>query len=140
MQVIVSSARIIVNNIRSLLADKNMTQAELSRLSGIVTAQLNAYLSGRNVPGLDKLELLAVALGVSIADLLNGSETPRAAPPRKPSEEEMLGFMLSRFDLEEDRLEAVRLLLTVDPDTLDNCLLILRGAAPAKKNRQSSAG
>ncbi|MBV5329978.1 MAG: helix-turn-helix transcriptional regulator [Chlorobium sp.] len=48
---------------------KNITQAELSRMTGIAYAQLNTYCNGKNTPGEKIRKVLAEALGVAIEEI-----------------------------------------------------------------------
>ena len=55
--------------LKKAMAERNMSQSELSALSGIGKSSISQYLSGKNVPGTKGKEKLAVALDVSVAFL-----------------------------------------------------------------------
>lgn len=57
-------------NLRSAMEQKSVSQAELSRLTGISKSFISQYLSGKFKPKADKLSLLSKALDVSEAELL----------------------------------------------------------------------
>lgn len=59
--------------LKKVLDEKNMTQAELSALSGIGKPSISQYLSGKNEPKPDNIKKLAEALQVN-ESFLDGSE------------------------------------------------------------------
>lgn len=63
-------------NLRKAMKEKGITQAELSKRTGISKSFISQYLSGKFKPREDKLTMLAQALGTSKAYLL-GYETAR---------------------------------------------------------------
>ena len=66
---------LISNRLKQLREDRELSQWELSQLSGIRPDQLSKYETGVLTPRLDKTARLAKALGVSIDALLSGSPT-----------------------------------------------------------------
>ncbi len=76
------SANLTQQRLEQAFAASGLTQAELSRLSGIDRGSISLYLSGKYRPKADKLIRLAGALGVS-AEWLSGAEeaTNEAAVP-----------------------------------------------------------
>lgn len=75
-------ANLTQQRLEQAFAASGLTQAQLSRLSGIDRGSISLYLSGRYRPKADKLIRLATALGVS-AEWLSGAEeaTSEAAVP-----------------------------------------------------------
>ena len=67
--------QILTNNIETLLHRQSMTQRELSAKSGIPTATISNYMTGRNYPRPAKMEQIAKALGVSAAFLTTKHDT-----------------------------------------------------------------
>lgn len=57
-------------NLKKALEDKQCSQAELSRITGISKSFISQYLSGKFKPKADKLKLISKALNVSEASLL----------------------------------------------------------------------
>lgn len=53
----------------NLMEERGMSQAELSRRSGITTSSLNRYLAGTDIPA-SKLKAMADALGVTVDAIL----------------------------------------------------------------------
>lgn len=53
-----------------LLAERKMTQVELSKRTGIPTSTINDWKKKKNTPAADKIVLVAKALGVSINEIL----------------------------------------------------------------------
>ena len=64
-------------NLRAAMAERNLTQAELSKRTGISKSFISQYLSGKFKPREDKLSVLAQALGTTKGALL-GYESNRS--------------------------------------------------------------
>ena len=60
-------------NIRNLLHERGLTQAELARRCGRDVDTVNAWASGRRIPRLNSTYDIAKALGVTVNDLLKGA-------------------------------------------------------------------
>ncbi len=73
----------IKSNFRMRLSElmkvKDITQAELCRMTNIPTSLVSAYITAKKIPGLSNSILIADALGVSLDDL-----TGREAKKDKP--------------------------------------------------------
>lgn len=65
-------ARIITNRIKELLAEKNISQKQLSELTGITESAISHYVKGDRVPRGMNLIKIADALGTTADDLLSG--------------------------------------------------------------------
>lgn len=61
---------ILIDRIKKILNERNMSKAELSRLTGISNSSLSEYLSGKYEPKQDKIALIAKALQISPAWLM----------------------------------------------------------------------
>ena len=57
------------NNLKAIMEEQNLSQTDLSNLTGIGKPSLSQYLSGRNIPHKRRLATIASALGVSTARL-----------------------------------------------------------------------
>lgn len=68
-------AALFKDRLNEALSMRNMTAAELSRLSGIDEGTLSNYKKGKYEPKQRKLEAIAIALNVSIAWLM-GADAP----------------------------------------------------------------
>ena len=55
---------------RKLRKDRNMTQKELSIKSGVTQQAISNTESGRTYPESETIRLLAIALGISVSELL----------------------------------------------------------------------
>ena len=53
------------NRLRERMEELNLSQADLSRLTGITKSAISQYLSGKCKPGIGKSNRIAEALGVS---------------------------------------------------------------------------
>lgn len=69
------------NRLKHAMDEKNMTQAELSALSGIGKPSISQYLSGKNEPKQHNIKKLAEALQVS-ESFLDGTEEFIEQDPR----------------------------------------------------------
>nr|DAK86443.1 MAG TPA: Helix-turn-helix XRE-family like protein [Caudoviricetes sp.] len=67
---------ILINRIKKILTEQNMSKADLSRLTGISNSSLSEYLNGKYEPKQDKIALIAKALHVSPAWLMGFDEGP----------------------------------------------------------------
>lgn len=70
----------------NLLREKNLKQADLSRLTGIPTSLISNYIKGIKSPTLTNSIKLAEALGVSV-DELAGIDTKKSTPAEAGADE-----------------------------------------------------
>lgn len=61
-----------IDNVTQLMNEKGISQAELSRRTGLPRSSISQYLSGRNKPRDKALEAIAGALGVKTEALTAG--------------------------------------------------------------------
>ena len=59
------------DNLQSLMKEKNVSQNELSKRSGISIGSINAYLRKQSPPGVKAIVNIAYALDVSTDDLID---------------------------------------------------------------------
>ena len=59
-----------IERLRQIMSERSISQADLSRLTGLRTSSISDYLTGKYVPKQDKVALIAGALSVSPAWLL----------------------------------------------------------------------
>jgi len=77
------------NNLKTIMDDQNLSQTELSNLTGIARSCLSQYLSGKNIPYKDRLIELANALGVSPGRLTARGPDAECEPPPPPSHQKV---------------------------------------------------
>jgi transcriptional regulator with XRE-family HTH domain len=79
----------LAKNLELALSVRNMTQKELCSKIGIDPSQLGRWIHGRNTPGIDQIEKIADALGVSTSSLLTDPESAedRISPQVELAEE-----------------------------------------------------
>ena len=65
------TAKVFATNLQKLLDKKDMTRADLSKVSGIPYTTLASWFAGYRYPRPDKLDQLATILGVSASSLLS---------------------------------------------------------------------
>lgn len=61
---------LFTTKIRKTMRVKHFTQSDMQQLTGIPQTTLSNYLSGKTMPPIDKLRLIARALGVSVNELI----------------------------------------------------------------------
>ena len=66
---------IFMHNFRRMLADKDMTQYDLSRKIGVSVQAINRWAKGTGMPSQDSLDKICQALNCQRSDLLQDSET-----------------------------------------------------------------
>lgn len=69
-----SATRTLANRLKQLRLERDLTRAELAELAGISTPSIWAWETGRTVPRLQSLEILAKGLGVPVSELEIGAE------------------------------------------------------------------
>lgn len=120
----------IFDRISAQLAARGISQAELSRMTGISTGLISQWKKRSQQPSMQKLKLVAQALGMSVDELM-GADPPAAPGPEvaRTGEERKL-LLLSRRaqDLPE---EEYRKLLQYFEETID-IYLRARGIDPGK--------
>lgn len=136
-----SEIGIFISNIKALIKVGETNVSDLARKSGLSRGLIHNYLKRTNVPSLENAELLAHALGRSLASML-GKEPPASIQPRQASADEMALFVLSKLGLPSDHLKAIRLLLKADDDDIQFILKTLNGEGlPASaESDESDAG
>ena len=76
------------NNLKTVMAEQNINQADLSSLTGIGKSSLSQYLSGKNVPHKKRIQEIATALGITPSRLtvdmrVSHEELPPILPCRQ---------------------------------------------------------
>lgn len=110
--------------IREALKNKDMTQAELCRLTGIPKSAMSQYCNGGLVPRQDRTYLIAQALNVSEAWLM-GFEVP-------VEREEKKSATISGDGLSAKKLALIKMIGDLDDADVD----IVRAATEALIARQ----
>lgn len=80
-------------NLKSIMDEKNISQTDLSKLTGIGKPSLSQYLSGKNIPHRRRIFEIATALGVTtgrltVAIQIEDCEQPQIITNQKISIEE----------------------------------------------------
>jgi transcriptional regulator with XRE-family HTH domain len=63
------------DNLTELMGDRNMSQLELSRCSGISVGSISSYVNKQSLPGVKAIINLACALDVDVGDLIDFGDT-----------------------------------------------------------------
>lgn len=77
-------------NLKWLLIEKNLKQADLCRLTGIQTSLMSEYISGKKSPAIGNAILIADALDISLDTLVGREERVRYSEPEKSKYENQL--------------------------------------------------
>ena len=72
-------------NLKLLLLEKSMKQADLCRMTGIQTSLMSEYINGRKSPTIGDAILIADALNISLDDLV-GRKWNTCRDQKKPGE------------------------------------------------------
>lgn len=105
--------------IKEAMQRKKITQAELSRLTGIDKSSISLYLSGKYSPKGDKLYKLSIALGVSTAWLAGFNAPMTEDKKTEPTAD-------NGDKLTENMQKLVDFVKTVPDDKVDLILKLMR--------------
>ena len=67
---------VLIQRIKQMMQIRNITQADLARITGIRASSISDYLSGKYQPKQDKIALIADALSVNPGWLMGYDEPP----------------------------------------------------------------
>lgn len=82
-----NSGKLFQENLKSALQKAKWTQAELAKRTGIPQANISNYIHGKNLPGLDSLDAIAVAFGVpAVQFILDHNKSPIEPVPARHSD------------------------------------------------------
>lgn len=63
------------DNLSDLLEERNMTQQELAKASGVSVGSINAYMHKQSPPGIKAIVNMSYALDVDLNELLDFGDT-----------------------------------------------------------------
>ena len=72
-------AKILGRNLRMMMYQKDITQAQMSRELGIGKTTLSTWMNGQRMPRMDKVDMLCRYLNCSRADLMDEHHEKQAA-------------------------------------------------------------
>ena len=75
-------------NIRAIMERQGLSQNRLAKLSGVSQSNISSILSETKSPSVDTVQLIAGALGCSVAELLG--ETSAAGPQLTDAERQLI--------------------------------------------------
>lgn len=99
--------------LKLLLINKNLKQADLCRMTGIQTSLMSEYISGKKSPTIGNAVLIADALNVSLDTLVGRKERVRYSEPmpnvyENQLNETMDGLTENEYTFMLDVLKALR--------------------------------
>lgn len=109
--------KIFATNYRRIAEDKNLSQRDVCRLTGLEPYELNKYVTERLVPKPEKVKLIARALDVQADDLVPGYVT--SSPHNR------LGVRMAELDSGNIWLE---FRAAFDPETASKILALITKA------------
>ena len=117
----------IGDNIKRLMKANGYTQGELARRAGITEAALSRYVAGSREPHAKALENLAIALGVSVEDLISDGSS-RAPTPTAADDMSEARKWYHEYHSIKDQLEREREYLRNEQKLSDKYFLKLKDA------------
>ena len=69
------------HNLKTIMQEQNLSQTDLSNLTGIGVSSLSQYVTGKNIPYKKRIAEIANALGVSVARLTARGPSAEPEPP-----------------------------------------------------------
>ena len=81
---------ILKNNLKSIQKTKKCTQYDLSWMLGIDQSQLNRYISGRQIPGLDIALIISKLLKMHVEDIFFLQPKSSSAPDKNGCVEKVI--------------------------------------------------
>lgn len=120
----------IANLIDQAMRDKRITQAKLSKISGVPQATISRTLSGKSVPETATLVPLFAALGLPVALIEDAAGAANEAAPAKSSTRSIaLAPTAVTLELDADCLLVWQQLQQLPPDERDRWRALLEIAA-----------
>jgi transcriptional regulator with XRE-family HTH domain len=119
-----SSFEKLRNNIKLIVERGDVSLSDLARLSGLSRSLVRNYVEGNNAPGIDQIDRIAGALGVSTASLIGDEVPARIQLPDEP--------------IDQLRLKAIELILKASPAKVGSVMVVLKGAPAAGKKSKAS--
>lgn len=134
-----NSLKSLASKLKAMRVVAELSQEAMAARLGITQGTYSQYEKGQVDFPFSKLQALASALGVTVADLMV-EDKPVAAPPRAPTEKEMTMAVLKKFGLAKNRLEAIGLILDADDDDVGSVIIGLKRNLRASSKGETSAG
>lgn len=77
--------KVFIKNVEICLTEKGWKKKDLAKKMGVKPSSITRYLGGENCPTLDKVEEIAIALGVDPATLLKSGKLDLSSIERRVS-------------------------------------------------------
>ena len=71
------------HRLKQTMKERDMTQTDLSRITGLGKSSISQYVSGKNIPSRGNMKIIADALEVSVEWLIGNFEEPESASGQK---------------------------------------------------------
>lgn len=126
---------LMIERLRTLMREKDITQAELSRLTGIRASSISDWLKGKYTPKQDKIALLADALHVTPAWLL-GYGTDEDKKPKVIDLQAELEKLLQQMNADDTTIAMFNGDSPMDEETKELMLASLKNTLQMSKLAQ----
>ena len=128
---------LMIERLRTLMREKDITQAELSRLTGIRASSISDWLEGKYTPKQDKIALLADALHVTPAWLLGyGKEEDKKPAVKKIDLQAELEKLLKQMSADDSTIAMFNGDSPMDEETKELMLASLKNTLQMSKLAQ----
>jgi transcriptional regulator with XRE-family HTH domain len=129
------SLKLFTDNSKAIMAEKNISQAELARRLNKPPSNVSRYLSGEIIPGLIQMQEFADGMEVPLWQLLKEPEEDAINP-----ENEHALWFLRKVIVDKQRLRALSLLLIADNEMFETIEDAIRPFFKMGKGKNLSAG
>ena len=111
---------IMSRNLRTIMAEKDVSAKELSRALGFPYTTLLSWLKAENYPRIDKIEAMADYFGIMKSDLIEEKVTPEKEKDndiladiivRARTDKQFFSLISSMYELDADKLGSVEQVL-----------------------------
>lgn len=126
-------------NLKIIMDKKDMTQADLMRITGIPRSLISDYVNGKKSPALSNAIALAEALGVTLDELSGRTEEKVSKQPQDEPTPEEIQFLLEEMRAGRGSKEASILYYGGKPKPADEKMLEIEKAIDRRSNLQSMA-
>lgn len=112
---------IMSRNLRTIMAEKDVSAKELSRALGFPYTTLLSWLKAENYPRIDKIEAMADYFGIMKSDLIEEKMTPE-----KEKDNDILADIIVRARTDKKFLSVLSSIYELDAGQLDGVEQVLQ--------------
>lgn len=118
----IGNKQVMARNLAYYLDRSGKTQKEMAAVVGVAPSTFNDWMKAKKYPRIDKIEILANYFGVEKSDLIESkvfdeekalNDTLASIIVRLRTDETFLSVVENLYELESEKLEAVKPMLTL---------------------------